>query len=290
MHLSEEVFSSICRTLGLDKQVYAGFWEVVKKPGKEQVEGDGEAAKTLAPCEVACRREAERHDIETYVDFETCGSAANRRKVALRNLSASGVGLLDDRPGRAGETVVVHLPFEKGRTVPVLCRVQNSKVLGNGRFRVGVKFISWAEADSELKFISNDEAPPRKRVRDDAVAALREEDGFSKKPDRRDGRVSLRGRVDFHAIDKAEVGPLQQGRAGDVSPKGLGFLCENSLPAGQKFVARYTMPDGRVVSRLCIVAHCRPVDQGFRIGARFAPAKNEKLDKGLLAKLPNWVV
>ncbi len=293
MQLSDEVFSSICRTLGLDKQVYAGFWEVVKPPAKGQGEeaGAGKAAATLAPCEVACRREAERHDTdETYVDYETCGSVANRRKVALRNLSSTGCGLLDDRPARAGETVVLHLPFEKGRTVPILSRVQNSKVLGNGRFRVGVRFISWAEADSELKFIDNEDAPPRKRVRDDAVAALREEDGVSKKPDRRDGRVSLRGRVEFHAIDKGEVGPLQHGRGGDVSPRGLGFLCENSMPVAQKFVARYTMPDGRAVSRLCVVAHCRAVDKGFRIGARFLSAKNEKLDKGLLAKLPNWVV
>jgi PilZ domain len=294
MQLSDEVFSSICRTLGLDRQIYAGFWEVVKPPAKEQkvqAEGTTGATATLAPCEVACRREQERHNTdETYVDFETCGSAANRRKVALRNLSSSGCGLLDDRPARAGETVVVHLPFEKGRTVPILCRVQNSRVLGSGRFSVGVKFISWAEADSELKFISNEDAPTRKRVRDDAVAALREEDGVSKKPDRRDGRVSLRGKVEFHAIDKGEVGPLQLGRAGDVSPRGLGFLSENSLPVAQKFVARYTMPDGRAVSRLCVVAHCRAVDKGFRIGARFLSAKNEKLDKGLLAKLPAWFV
>ena len=288
MHLSDEVFSSICRTLGLDKKVYAGFWEVVNTPSFEAAGGAGEGPRTLAPCEVACRRDADRLDLETYVDFETRGSAANRRKVALRNLSASGAGMLDDRPARSGETVVLHVPFEKDRTVPILCRVQNSKVLGNGRFRVGVKFISWAEADSELKFIRpDDESAARGRTRDDAAAAVRDE-AARKKPDRRDGRVSLRGKVEFHAYDSQGVGPLQEGRAGDTSPKGLGFLCDNSLPAGQKFVARYTMPDGRAVSRLCVVAHCRPLDKGFRIGATFVPAKSEKFDKGLLAKLPNW--
>src|SRR5688572_12580609 len=268
MHLSDEVFSSICRTLGLDKQVYAGFWEVVNKPAQDQLNGGGDGAKSLAPCEVACRRAAERLDIETYVDFETRGSVANRRKVALRNLSASGAGLLDDRPLRSGETVVLHVPFEKDRTVPLLCRVQNSKVMGNGRFRVGVKFISWAEEDSELKFVAPDDAPPRRPERV-PPGAVRQEPGRPKKPDRRDGRTSIRGRVEFHAVEKNGVGPLQEGRAGDVSPRGLGFLCDNSLPDGQKFVARYTMPDGRSVSKLCVVAHCRPVDSGFRIGARF---------------------
>lgn len=288
MHLSDEVFSSICRTLGLDKQIYAGFWEVVNKPAQEKVEAAGVGSKGLAPCEVACRREAERLDIETYVDFETRGSTANRRKVALRNLSASGAGLLDDRPLRSGETVVMHVPFEKDRTVPLLCRVQNSKVLGNSRFRVGVKFISWAEEDSELKFVSAEEAPVRpSRL---PPAAMRQEPGRPKKPDRRDSRVSIRGRVEFHSIDRNGIGPLQEGRAGDVSPRGLGFLCENSLPEGQKFVARYTMPDGRSVSKLCVVAHCRTVDNGFRIGARFLSSRNEKLDKGLLAKLPAWFV
>jgi hypothetical protein len=289
MLLSDEVFSSICRTLGLDKQVYAGFWEVVNKPAQEKVEAGAGGAKSLAPCEVACRREAERLDIETYVDFETLGSVANRRKVALRNLSASGAGLLDDRPSRSGETVILHVPFEKDRVVPLMCRVQNSKVLGNGRFRVGVKFIAWAEADSEIKF-ARPEAAPAKPSRGAKAGPGEDDAPRAKKADRRDGRVNLKGRVEFHAFDQNGVGPLQEGRAGDVSPRGLGFLCENSLPEGQKFVARYTMPDGRSVSKMCVVAHCRPVDNGFRIGARFVSSRNEKLDKGLLAKLPTWFV
>ena len=56
----------------------------------------------------------------------------------------------------------------------------------------------------------------------------------------------------------------------DYSSAGVGFASIESMRVGEIFLVCLTMPDGGEVNVPCVVANCRPHDDGsYRVGAEF---------------------
>jgi len=63
-----------------------------------------------------------------------------RQAVALRDLSARGIGLLYRTSLASGSTFVAHLPREAGGELAVLCTVAHCQPLPDGLFAIGAEF------------------------------------------------------------------------------------------------------------------------------------------------------
>jgi hypothetical protein len=269
MNLSDDVFARIWQALGLAGRARTG------------VDKDAAAAGPSGPSAPGhSRRQAERFPVSARrVDFEPQGTIGTRRTATLADVSVGGAGLLGDRPVGAGETVVLHLPFGGEQTVPVAGKVQYAKLARDGRFRIGVRFITWAEADLESRNMAlasrrhadDDDAPHKTPGGNRTTAGGR---------DRRQPRVPTKGAAVVHSTEpEADSQPLHAEMA-DLSTDGVGFVCPSPLEVGHNVLIRFRGDDGRVQERHCKVVHCRPIDRGFRIGATSARAA-----RGFFARL-----
>lgn len=56
----------------------------------------------------------------------------------------------------------------------------------------------------------------------------------------------------------------------DLSPAGVGFLCNLAMDAGQRFCMELPLADGQRVTVACRAVNCRPASESvYRIGATF---------------------
>lgn len=72
--------------------------------------------------------------------------------VWIRNISATGVGLLHDRPMNAGESFRIWIPTQDGVFLRLPCQAVHSQPAGNNFHRIGAKFTgepTHARASSE---------------------------------------------------------------------------------------------------------------------------------------------
>src|SRR5215211_1209384 len=141
------------RRMNLSDDVFARVWQALGLSGRPRAGASGEAAAgsdaSAPPANGQARRQAERFPVSGRVEFERQNTSGHRRKATLADVSVGGAGMYDERPLGAGETIVLHLPFGGEQTVPVAGKVQYAKLARDGRFRIGVRFITWAEADLE---------------------------------------------------------------------------------------------------------------------------------------------
>jgi hypothetical protein len=250
VNLSDDVFARICRALDLSPVA-------------------------------ASAEEAEPMEVSARVEFEPPDSSA-KRPGTLCELSASGAALVVERPLGAGETVVLHLPVSDGGTVPVACRVDYARLAGGGSFRVAVHFISFAEADAETHALTSvvahgesaEHAPVHGGGWADRGAAATGD------AERRRGRARRWGPAVLHTTDGSGEPVTENVELADVSPGGVGFVCQRSLDVDQRIAVRFRDDKGREVLRHCKVVHCRQIDNGYRIGAASGT--------GGLSKLKSW--
>lgn len=97
--------------------------------------------------DAACGRNAEqraeprvgmRTTATVVLRAETSGAIA-RRQVRVRDVSAGGMGLIADEPIAPDSTFVIDLRDARAR-VTLVCRAVRCQPLGNGLFRIGVRF------------------------------------------------------------------------------------------------------------------------------------------------------
>ncbi|MGH7213632.1 MAG: PilZ domain-containing protein [Tepidisphaeraceae bacterium] len=63
--------------------------------------------------------------------------------VWVRNISASGVGLLHDKPLTPAENITLRLPSDDGGAcLSIDCQIVHCHPMGGGHYRVGAKFVS----------------------------------------------------------------------------------------------------------------------------------------------------
>jgi PilZ domain-containing protein len=268
------------RRMNLSDDVFARIWQALGLAGRPRSGGGGDADAASATTTTGhSRRRAERFPVSARVDFEAQGAIGTRRTATLADVSESGAGLFDARPVGAGETIVLHLPFGGEQTVPIAGKVQYAKLARDGRFRIGVRFITWAEADLEARHMAfasrshadADETPDKTPGGNRTTAGGR---------DRRQPRVPTKGAAVVHSTEPDADSPPLHAEMADLSTDGVGFVCPSPLEVGHNVLLRFRGDDGRVQERHCKVVHCRPIDRGFRIGATSARAA-----RGFFARL-----
>ena len=90
---------------------------------------------------------------------------------------------------------------------------------------------------------------------------------------RREPRMAVQGQGKLASpgapVDSAVVAQVQ-----DVSLGGASLLASERLSVGEQLVLVLQAPDGRAMSLLCAVAHCRQMaDDIYQIGAQFLHAQ-----------------
>ena len=101
-----------------------------------------------ATADPADRRTALRLPVEGYVDIEllTPGAAPQSRRVAVYDLSRTGVAIIDLEPMDAGRQFNMLIPREDRRPIEVLCLARHCRPQGDG-YIVGAQFgVSWLSA------------------------------------------------------------------------------------------------------------------------------------------------
>lgn len=87
------------------------------------------------------RRTALRMPVEGYVDVElvTPGAAPQSRRVAVYDLSRTGVAIIDLDPMVSGRQFNMLIPREDRRPIEVLCLVRHCRAQGDG-YLIGAQF------------------------------------------------------------------------------------------------------------------------------------------------------
>ena len=94
------------------------------------------------------RRTALRLPVEGYVDIEllTPGARPQSRRVAVYDLSRTGVAIIDLEPMESGRQFNMLIPRENRRPIEVLCLARHCRPQGDG-YIVGAQFgVSWLSA------------------------------------------------------------------------------------------------------------------------------------------------
>jgi hypothetical protein len=94
------------------------------------------------------RRTALRLPVEGYVDIAlvTPGAAPQSRRVAVYDLSRTGVAIIDLEPMELGRQFHMLIPRENRRPIEVLCLARHCRPQGDG-YIVGAQFgVSWLSA------------------------------------------------------------------------------------------------------------------------------------------------
>jgi hypothetical protein len=87
---------------------------------------------------------------------------------------------------------------------------------------------------------------------------------------RRAARLELQSRVHISPIVDGEKLPPTLVTVCDFSARGMAFLHNGNLPAGQQFITELPRRSGGTVELLCTVVHCRPSTSTlYCIGAEF---------------------
>jgi hypothetical protein len=262
----------------------------------------GAGAETGGPG--AERRGASRTPAGGSVWYSRYGTIhPDTRPVAARDLSASGIGLvLREAVVAPGEKIVVHVPRGGGATLDLLCTVRASRVLRDGRMRVGAEFSearAQGAADHAAAVCSAvggsirvGDADARRDARPEALwgsaASRRDLDAGAR--ERREERVPLRGRGRMYVcLPDGTDAPEEGVYVADLSPGGVGIGRSEPLDVGEQFVIRVPRVDEAPVTRLCVVTRAEPAGDRFVIGARFIPSGRRR-GRGWVARLFDWVV
>ena len=94
------------------------------------------------------RRTALRLPVEGYVDIEllTPGARPQSRRVAVYDLSRTGVAIIDVEPLEMNRQFNMLIPRENRRPIEVLCLARHCRPQGDG-YIVGAQFgVSWLSA------------------------------------------------------------------------------------------------------------------------------------------------
>ena len=94
------------------------------------------------------RRTALRLPVEGYVDIAlvTPGAPPQARRVAVYDLSRTGVAIIDLDPMESGRQFNMLIPREDRRPIEVLCLARHCRPQGDG-FIIGAQFgVSWLSA------------------------------------------------------------------------------------------------------------------------------------------------
>ena len=94
------------------------------------------------------RRTALRLPVEGYVDIAlvTPGAAPQSRRVAVYDLSRTGVAIIDLKPMDLGRQFHMLIPRQNRRPIEVLCLARHCRPQGDG-YIVGAQFgVSWLSA------------------------------------------------------------------------------------------------------------------------------------------------
>jgi len=94
------------------------------------------------------RRTAMRLPVEGYGDIEllTPGARPQSRRVAVYDLSRTGVAIIDLEPMESGRQFNMLIPRENRRPIEVLCLARHCRPQGDG-YIVGAQFgVSWLSA------------------------------------------------------------------------------------------------------------------------------------------------
>ena len=94
------------------------------------------------------RRTALRLPVEGYVDIAlvTPGDAPQSRRVAVYDLSRTGVAIIDLDPMESGRQFNMLIPRENRRPIEVLCLARHCRAQGEG-YIIGAQFgVSWLSA------------------------------------------------------------------------------------------------------------------------------------------------
>src|SRR5690242_943633 len=87
---------------------------------------------------------------------------------------------------------------------------------------------------------------------------------------RRATRLELHARVTITPVVAGKRGEPLQVAICDFSARGISFLHEKAVNAGQQFITQLPRKSGGIVHFLCTVMHSKPVsDKVFRVGAEF---------------------
>jgi hypothetical protein len=245
MELSDDLFTDIRRTLGLDASSSAA-------PDAPSPGGAG-AAKRRASRADASRARAE---------IEVPGSFISRHRVTLIDLSPRGVSFFDTQPWGAGKKLVMYLPRFPEHVIPLLCIVRYSRVI-EGFFRIGVEFVNHYEAGSAMSLLDDSRKPADAAVEIDPIRGA---------PRKRFNRAAAPAQLHIYEMETA--GPIIEADVVDLSDGGVGLVCAFQLPPGRKIMVRLCPPDGKPMTRMCEVVSCRRDDAcGYRIGTRFIEYK-----------------
>jgi hypothetical protein len=261
------------------------------------VTGLGAARNDQRPAPDADKRGAGRIAISAEVVVEAFGTAkAQPRTVQLRSLSRGGAAILDWGTIQTGDKVVLHLPKPDGSDVPVVCIVKNSRVSG-GEFRLGMQFLSRAEqtASPMVRAANGLVTRPENEGAVDILDAIA--DGVAvptKGADGREKRVEINVRAMMSTYFEGQCGPMYSVMVKDVSAGGgVCILHPEEMARDEQFVLQIPRKMGKPLTMICTVVDCRPLDDFFRVGARFVTRLGADLDGsqrvGLLGRIKRWL-
>jgi hypothetical protein len=254
MELSDELFAEIRKALGLGN-------------------GASDAGTSI--------RRAERMDASHMkVQIEHVGALQGLHAITLLDVAKRGVSFMDDRAWGAGEKLVMYLPRSRSHMLRFLCVVRNSRVAEKG-FRIGAEFVNEREAPATM--VIRSEKAMAAAAAAEAAAADLEASAGRRAPRKRFAKSSAWAQL--HTYENGAAGPILEADMVDLSEGGVGFICADALPPGQKLMVRCCAAGGKPVTRMCEVVTCRRNDAGgHRIGTRFVEFKGRSLSQ----KLAGW--
>lgn len=105
----------------------------------------------------------------------------------------------------------------------------------------------------------------------DLIAMIETNRDEGPKPEvRRAQRIAHPCRITITLGTQADAGPGHLVQLKDISARGMCFLHNEELPNGTTFVVKLEAPDGKSVSILSNVVHCRQLDKHtYQLGAEF---------------------
>jgi hypothetical protein len=239
--------------------------------------------------------------------------SAQPRKVQLRSLSRGGAAILDSAGTmHTGDKALLFLPRKDQKVISVVCLITNSRLMMDGRFRLGMQFLSRAEQTgaSMLRGVNGlitrplsagptsilDEiATSGTRPNDDASGNGNGGNGASGNLSGREERVEINVQSMFAPYSDGRTGPVSFVTVKDISRNGgVCIVSPEELARGDQFVLQVPREKGKPLTLICTAVDCRRLDDtNFRIGARFEARllQEEKSPSGggLLNRLRRWL-